>query len=72
MIDKTSVMLAWSAPSSPNGIISEYQIIYYGYKEEDTSEVNTCMDLYLLCRNTGYTEDPSIKEEDSISTVDIL
>lgn len=30
--DGTSVELTWQAPADANGIILEYQVIYFGYK----------------------------------------
>lgn len=33
--DKTSITLTWVPPSSPNGRLLEYEVIYSGYKEED-------------------------------------
>jgi hypothetical protein len=32
VINETAVMVSWSTPDSPNGIIQEFQVIYTGYK----------------------------------------
>ena len=45
-INETAVKLSWSTPETPNGIILEYQIIYYGYKstlEEKVIDYPPCM-----------------------------
>ena len=34
VINETAVIVFWSAPDSPNGVIREYQIIYTGYKPD--------------------------------------
>ena len=31
VLNETAVRLVWSPPDNPNGIIIEYQVIYYGY-----------------------------------------
>lgn len=34
VVDKTSATLSWAAPTEPNGRVLEYQVNYYGYKEQ--------------------------------------
>ena len=50
ILDKTSVILSWSPPLISNGLLLGFQVIYYGYKEQETSKVlNSCaMHTYLL------------------------
>ena len=31
-LNSTAVRLHWDPPESPNGIITEYQVTYYGYR----------------------------------------
>ncbi len=40
VFDKTSVILSWSPPSNPNGVVLGFQVLYYGYKEQETSRVS--------------------------------
>ena len=39
IVSKNNVQLSWSPPTNRNGVIREYQVTYYGFKEEDTSNV---------------------------------
>ena len=41
VINATAVRLIWSTPDPPNGIILEYQIIYYGYEPVSEEKVHT-------------------------------
>ena len=34
--NETSVLLRWSKPNDPNGVILGYQVFYYGYKGNHT------------------------------------
>ena len=34
--NETSVLLQWSKPNDPNGIILGYQVLYYSYKANHT------------------------------------
>jgi len=44
VVNETAVILNWSPPDSPNGIILFYEIKFYGYKtSEDDSTV------YFVC-----------------------
>ena len=39
ILNETAVMLAWSPPVNPNGILIEYQVIYYSYDSlQDTQK----------------------------------
>ena len=39
--EEYSINLIWSPPVNPNGVLLEYQIFYFGYKEEETAHVGT-------------------------------
>ena len=43
--NETSVLLRWSKPNDPNGVILGYQVFYYGYKGNHTKVniVNKCL-----------------------------
>ena len=51
VLNETAVSLVWYTPDSPNGIILEYQVIYYGYKpQSDTRKrVGDLTQLFMLC-----------------------
>ena len=38
IVDKTSVNLVWSHPNDPGRILFHYNIIYYGYKENEVRQ----------------------------------
>ena len=50
ILDKTNVMLSWSALE---GVLLDYQIIYYGYKDEEIARVSeyskSTTQLHTLC-----------------------
>ena len=37
--DSTSVEVTWQKPVEANGVITEYQVIYYGFKRDQLSDV---------------------------------
>ena len=39
VFDKTSIILTWAPPSNPNGRVLGFQVLYHGYKEQETSRV---------------------------------
>ena len=39
VLNETAVMVSWSTPDNPNGIIQEFQVIYTGYKPVLEEEV---------------------------------
>jgi len=39
VLNETAVSLSWAPPDSPNGVILEYEVIYYGYKPVENSKV---------------------------------
>ena len=54
MINETAVRLSWATPDSPNGIILEYQVIYYGYKPVTAKRVNIVYSLLSACNKILY------------------
>lgn len=47
-VDKTSLTLSWAPPTNPNGRVLEYQVNYFGYKEEDNSVVTSSLIVIIL------------------------
>lgn len=39
MLNETAVSLSWAPPDSPNGVIVEYEVIYYGYMPVESNKV---------------------------------
>ena len=39
ILNKNSVILSWAPPANTNGMLLGFQIIYYGYKNQDTGKV---------------------------------
>lgn len=39
ILNETAVSLSWASPDSPNGVIVEYEVIYYGYKPVESNKV---------------------------------
>ena len=53
IVDKVNVNLAWSHPNDPNGLLLEYNVIYFGYKQDGTNKVLLhCVNSILLVRST--------------------
>jgi len=46
MVSKTAVSLSWAPPDSPNGVILEYEVFYYGYKPEKDEKVMKYCGIY--------------------------
>ena len=40
VLNETAVMLVWSPPDNPNGILIEYQVIYDLFKETQKEQVS--------------------------------
>ena len=59
--DGKSVELTWQTPADANGIILEYQVIYFGYKGElleSNQAITVCINLQ--CVNILHSLSPSI------------
>lgn len=43
VVDQLNVNLVWSPPSDPSGILLDYNILYYGYKQDEAKlNVRAC------------------------------
>ena len=41
VLNETAVRLSWAPPDSPNGVILDYEVIYYGYKLVECNKVTS-------------------------------
>ena len=39
ILNETAVCLSWASPDSPNGVILEYEVTYYGHKPVESGKV---------------------------------
>lgn len=46
IVEKTNVRLTWNPPTNTNGVLLDYQIVYYGFKEQQTVDVRCCTYMY--------------------------
>lgn len=51
IIDKTNVELVWSHPDDPLGVLLEYQVIYYGYKQDEANQVKKSLESYIVSQH---------------------
>ena len=48
VLNETAVSLSWAPPDSPNGVILDYEVIYYGYKPVESNKVTNISNVFLF------------------------
>ena len=43
LLNGTTVEFHWSTPDNPNGVILDYQVIYFGYTPPETPVLQVCI-----------------------------
>ena len=67
VLNETAISLSWAPPDSPNGVILEYEVIYYGYKPVENSKVK--QSAFFLCSASLFLK---ILFQDENEKLDVL
>ena len=65
-LDVSTILLSWSPPTSPNGILVEYKVIYLGYKSSKDMPLDVssnAMARFTTCNETQL-QDKDVNIED--------
>lgn len=67
IVNKVNVRLSWSPPASPDRELLGFQIIYYGFKVQNPTELEvSCVTCCLLCTLSVFLQDTKRNVEPEI------